>query len=269
MTSDIPSAERARPADDAGLGAAGGEPPIRLTGVTKRYSGRGNRAIHALRGIDLVIREPGFYAIMGPSGSGKSSLLHLLAGLDQPDEGSVEVAGSRLETMSEAELTIFRRRRVGIVFQQFNLIPTMTALENVALPGMLDGLDRAEQRRRGEALLTSLGLQDRAEHRPDAMSGGEQQRAAIARALLFAPPVLLADEPTGNLDSHSSDQLWTLLEELAAQRRMTVIMVTHEPAAAIHCREVFFLRDGRIAGAFNTEHHDAAELATRAQQLGR
>jgi putative ABC transport system ATP-binding protein len=268
MTSDIPSVDAAPRSTTGPIGAHPGTPAIRLRGIEKRYR-LGSRCVEALRGIDLVIDEPGFYAIMGPSGSGKSTLLHLIAGLDQPDAGSVEVAGDRLDAMTERQLTLFRRRRVGIVFQQFNLIPTMTALENVTLPGLLDGMNRAKLKARGARLLDSLGLAERGDHRPDALSGGEQQRVAIARALLFEPLVLLADEPTGNLDSASSDQLWTLIEELAASRRMTVIMVTHEPAAAIHCRCVYLLRDGRIAESFNTEHHDAAELATRAQQLRR
>ncbi len=240
-------------------------PRVLLHDVRKSYaSGRGR--VTALRGIDLVIDEPGFYAIMGPSGSGKSTLLHLLGGLDRPDSGRVCVAEHQLEGMSEAELTTFRRRGVGIVFQQFNLIPTLSAIDNVMLPGVLDGRPRQELRARARDLLARLGLANRDHHRPDALSGGEQQRVAIARALLFAPPVILADEPTGNLDMASSDLLWTMLEQIAATERLTVVMVTHEPAAATHCRRVFVLRDGLVADTFDVDGIDAGELAHRAQR---
>jgi putative ABC transport system ATP-binding protein len=241
---------------------------IRLSGVMKNYQ-MGARRVEALRGIDLHVSEPGFYAIMGPSGSGKSTLLHLLAALDRPDAGTLEVAGSRLDTLGESELTLFRRRRIGIVFQQFNLIPTLSAIDNVTLPAMLDGMGRTERSERGRQLLDRLGLADRAAHRPDALSGGEQQRVAIARALFFEPAVLFADEPTGNLDSSTSEQVWNLLKELADERRLTVLMVTHEPEAAVHCRRVYVLRDGRIATTFDTEGLDVLELATRAQHVGR
>jgi putative ABC transport system ATP-binding protein len=241
---------------------------IRLSGVKKNYQ-MGARRVEALRGIDLHVSEPGFYAIMGPSGSGKSTLLHLLAALDRPHAGTLEVAGSRLDTLGESELTLFRRRRIGIVFQQFNLIPTLSAIDNVTLPAMLDGMGRTDRTERGRQLLDRLGLADRATHRPDALSGGEQQRVAIARALFFEPAVLFADEPTGNLDSATSEQVWNLLKELAEERRLTVLMVTHEPEAAVHCRRVFVLRDGRIATTFDTEGLDVLELATRAQHVGR
>ncbi|MGH7132550.1 MAG: ABC transporter ATP-binding protein [Phycisphaerales bacterium] len=239
---------------------------IRCQNVHKTYDLGGTR-VEALRGVDLEIPETGFYAIMGASGSGKSTLMHLLAALDQPDSGTLSVAGTDLHTMSERELTLFRRKKIGIVFQQFNLIPTLTARENVELPGMLAGDDQATLRARSSELLASLGVSARADHRPDAMSGGEQQRVAICRALLYKPPVLLADEPTGNLDSRSSEKLWTLLGEIAKANNMTVIMVTHEPAAAAHCREVFVLRDGRVTGTINAEGLDAGGVASSYQQL--
>ncbi|MHC5004487.1 MAG: ABC transporter ATP-binding protein, partial [Planctomycetota bacterium] len=148
----------------------------------------------------------------------------------------------------------------------FNLISTLSAIDNVTLPGMLDGMSSSERRRRGESLLEVLGLADRRHHRPDALSGGEQQRVAIARALLFEPPVLLADEPTGNLDSASGDQLWSVLRDITAERKITLLLVTHEPSAAVHCDQVFLLRDGVIAGSFDVDGLDAAQLATRAQR---
>lgn len=237
---------------------------IRAHSVHKTYT-LGTRRVHALRGLDLNIDEPGFYGIMGPSGSGKSTLLHLLAALDRPDEGEIHVAGQRLDTMSESQLTMFRRHRIGIVFQQFNLISTLSAIDNATLPAMLDGMTRRQRESRGMELLDALGLSARAHHRPDALSGGEQQRIAIARALLFEPTVLFADEPTGNLDSQTSEQVWTLLSDLAHQRKMTVLMVTHEPSAAVHCQRIFVLRDGLIENSFDVDADNAAELATRAQ----
>ncbi|MFO0895102.1 MAG: ABC transporter ATP-binding protein [Phycisphaerales bacterium] len=258
--------------DPGSRGAAGtvvgDEAFVEATGVCKRYRLQ-DRVVEAVRGVDLRIDEPGFHAIMGASGSGKSTLLHLLAGLDRADEGSIQVGGQRLERLSERELTLFRRRRVGIVFQAFNLHPTLSALENAALPGVLDGMPRAQSSERAASLLRDLGLGDRLGHRPDALSGGEQQRVAIARALFFAPPVIFADEPTGNLDSASSERLWRLLGEVAESRRLLVLMVTHEPAAAAHCRRVTVLRDGLVAGGFSTEELDAGGVAVRAAELAR
>jgi putative ABC transport system ATP-binding protein len=239
---------------------------IQCADVRKSYR-MGDQHVQALRGVDLVITEPGFYAIMGQSGSGKSTLLHLLASLDRPDHGTIRVSGRDVHILNEREATAYRRRDIGIVFQAFNLIPTMTAWENVALPGLLSGQPQAELRARAAELLDRLGLGHRADHRPDAMSGGEQQRVAIARALLQSPPVLLADEPTGNLDSASSARLWTLLGELALEREMSIVMVTHEPVAAAHCRRVFVLQDGAVCGTIETEALDASGVATRYQQL--
>jgi putative ABC transport system ATP-binding protein len=206
---------------------------------------------------------------MGPSGSGKTTLLHLLAGLDRADAGEIDVAGERVDRLSERDLTFYRRRRIGMVFQQFNLLPTLSALDNVMLPGTLDGQAGPRLRDRASELLRELGLADRADHRPDALSGGEQQRVAIARALLFDPPVVFADEPTGNLDSATSARLWDLLNRIASERRMLVLMVTHEPAAATRCRRVFVLRDGTLAGAFDVDGLDSGGLAVRAAELAR
>jgi len=236
---------------------------VRTRGLRKSYVLPGRR-VEAVRGLDLEIERPGFFAIMGPSGSGKSTLLHLLAALDRPDEGTIEVGGRRVDEMGEAELTRYRRRDIGLVFQQFNLIPTLTAIDNVALPAMLDGVPDGERRDRATELLERLGLAERMRHRPEALSGGEQQRVAIARALFFSPPVLFADEPTGALDSRTSRELWSLLRELAEQRESTILMVTHEPDAASHCERVFVLRDGVIADDFDVEGLDAAGVASRA-----
>jgi putative ABC transport system ATP-binding protein len=241
---------------------------IRCTDVHKTYRMEG-REVRALRGVNLEIAGNGSHAIMGQSGSGKSTLLHLMGALDRPDRGTIEVAGNAVHSLEERDATAFRRTQIGIVFQQFNLIPTLTARENVELPGMLAGEDAGRLRRRSNELLDRLGLAERAGHRPDALSGGEQQRAAIARALLFSPPVLLADEPTGNLDSASSERIWALLAELAAERDMTVVMVTHEPAAAAHCRAVHVLQDGVFVGGFETGGLDAAGVAACYQRVVR
>ncbi len=249
------------------------KPTVLCRGVTKRYE-LGARSVDALRGIDLAIEGAGFYAIMGASGSGKSTLMHLVAGLDRPTAGEVSVAGVRVDRMSEAELTMYRRRQVGIVFQHFNLLPSMTALENVMLPALLDGMSRAASESRARQLMDELGVEERAEHRPDALSGGEQQRVAIARALFFAPPVILADEPTGNLDSAAAARLFALLTQIARTHNTLLLMVTHEPAAAANCQRVIVLRDGVVAGAFDTTTPqegklDAGALALRAQELAR
>jgi putative ABC transport system ATP-binding protein len=241
---------------------------IRCSNVRKTYR-LGDRTVEALRGVDLSIDAPGFYGIMGASGSGKSTLLHLLGALDTPDTGELVVDGQPLQTLTERELTTFRRTRIGIIFQQFNLIATLSARENVELPGMLAGETSAWLRERSGQLLERLGVSARADHRPDALSGGEQQRVAIARSLLYSPGVLLADEPTGNLDSQSSAKLWALLGDVAKEHETTVVMVTHEPAAAAHCQRVFVLRDGLISGQIATEGLDAAGVATRYQQLVR
>ncbi|NUQ52534.1 MAG: ABC transporter ATP-binding protein [Phycisphaerales bacterium] len=238
---------------------------LRCAKVHKSYR-IGGREVPALRGVDLSIDAPGFYAIMGASGSGKSTLLHLLATLDRPDSGEIWLGDRALHTLSERDATEFRRRGIGIVFQQFNLIPTLSAKENIELPGLLSGEDPHAFSARSAELLDRLGIATRASHRPDALSGGEQQRVAIARALLFSPALVLADEPTGNLDSASSEQLWTLLGELARERAITVLMVTHEPAAAAHCRRVFVLKDGQVTGTIESEGLDAGGVAARYQQ---
>ncbi len=240
---------------------------IRCAQVRKSYP-LGSRSVEALRGVDLSVDEPGFYAIMGASGSGKSTLLHLLAGLDRPDSGELSINNTRIDSMNERDLTRFRRDQIGIVFQQFNLIPTLTAVENVELPGVLAGKPREELRARALELLNLLGVTEgRDAHRPEALSGGEQQRVAIARALIFAPRVVLADEPTGSLDSRSSEALWSVLGQLADQREMIVMMVTHEPAAAVHCKQVFVLHDGVIRATIGVNAKNAADLASEYQRI--
>jgi putative ABC transport system ATP-binding protein len=242
---------------------------VTVKNLRKSYR-QGGRDVHALKGVNLDVQEGEFLAIMGASGSGKSTLLHLCAALDRPSGGSIEVAGESLETMSEKQLTLFRRQRIGIIFQSFNLIPTLTARENIALPALLNGSFCAEHQHTIQQLLEILKIDHRADHRPDAMSGGEQQRVAIARALVMEPPVLFADEPTGNLDSNSARQFWDLLDQAAGRFRTTIVMVTHEPAAAMQADRVVVLRDGGISGAFSVENFDdAGQLASRYQTMAR
>lgn len=242
---------------------------IRCANVTKSYAS-GGRAVDALRGVDLEILNPGFYAVMGRSGSGKSTLLNVLSTMDPPDSGEIEVSGRRVDALTEREATQFRRTQIGVVFQAYNLIPTMNALENVLLPGLLAGDQTPALRTRALELLDRLGLKDRADHRPEALSGGEQQRVAIARALLYDPPVIFADEPTGNLDASSSAKVWALLKELAQEHEVTVLMVTHEAEAASYCERIFVMRDGVIAGSIDADEEgafDAGTVATRTQHL--
>ena len=211
-----------------------------------RVFGEGEAQVHALRGVTLDVPAGQFTAVMGPSGSGKSTLMHLLAGLDRPTDGTVHIGGEDIGTMSDAQLTKLRRRHVGFVFQAFNLLPVLSAEENVTLPLMIAGTkpDRAELDR----LLERVGLADRRAHRPSELSGGQQQRVAIARALIARPTVLLADEPTGNLDSRSGGEVLTLLREAVELDGQTTVMVTHDPRAAATADRVLFLADGRIVG---------------------
>ncbi|MFK7884472.1 MAG: ABC transporter ATP-binding protein [Phycisphaerales bacterium] len=242
---------------------------IRCTDVRKTYR-TGGRSVEALRGLSAEVERGGFDAIMGRSGSGKSTLLHLLGALDTPDSGTIEVAGKRIDQLTEREATTYRQRQIGIIFQSFNLVPTMTAAENVQLPGLLGGDNAKFLRERSHELLDRLGLVDRASHRPEALSGGEQQRVAIARSLLYKPPVVLADEPTGNLDSRSAAKVWSLLREIAGEQDITVLMVTHEPEAASYCRKIFVVGDGVLRGVIDAEAEgglDAGSVATRAQRL--
>ncbi len=220
-------------------------PLIRVEAGTKSYR-LGRAAVPALRGVSLAVARGECLSIMGASGSGKSTLLHLLGGLDTADGGSVEVAGQDLAKLDDDARTLFRRRKIGFVFQFFNLMPTLTAEENVALPLLLDGKSRRHAAPRAIELLTRVGLADRRDHRPDELSGGEMQRVAIARALVAEPELLLADEPTGNLDSRTGAEILELLVETAAAERRTIVMVTHDPRAALRGDRVVVLKDGRV-----------------------
>jgi putative ABC transport system ATP-binding protein len=219
---------------------------IEVRGLVKEYR-RGDHAVRAIDGVELAVGAGEFIVIMGPSGSGKSTLLHLLGGLDSPTEGSVIVDGHDLAHLDDKSLTDFRRHRLGFVFQFFNLLPTMSAWENVALPRLLDGARLSRLRSHAESLLERVGLADRVDHRPAELSGGELQRVAIARALMADPVLLLADEPTGNLDSESGAQILDLLRTCIRQEGRTLVMVTHDAAAAAAGDHTIRLIDGRVA----------------------
>ncbi|WP_328424029.1 ABC transporter ATP-binding protein [Micromonospora sp. NBC_00389] len=217
---------------------------VTLTGLRAVY-GTGNRQVTALDGVTTSFASGTFTAVMGPSGSGKSTLLHCAAGLDHPTEGTVTIDGIRLNDLSEDELTRLRRDRIGFVFQAFNLLSTLTAAQNVELPLRLAG--RRPPARDVAAALDAVGLADRAGHRPSELSGGEQQRVAVARALITRPAVVFADEPTGALDSAASRQVLRLLRALVNEHGQTVVMVTHDPSAAAYADRVLLLADGRLA----------------------
>jgi putative ABC transport system ATP-binding protein len=216
---------------------------LRLVKVTKTY-GAGDGAVTALDGVTLGLARGTFTAVMGPSGSGKSTLLQCAAGLDRPDSGIVRVDGRELTGGSEAELTRFRRGRIGFVFQQYNLLETLTVAQNTVLPLKLAG--RRVDRGRAREILTAVGLGDRLGHRPDQLSGGQRQRVAIARALVTEPRVIFADEPTGALDTRSAREVLTLLRQAVRVHGRTVVMVTHDPVAASYADSVLFLADGRL-----------------------
>jgi putative ABC transport system ATP-binding protein len=220
-------------------------PAVVLKDVTKTYEQAKVRAF-ALRGVDLDVAPGEFVAITGPSGSGKSTLLHLAGALDVPTSGTLSVLGETLAALPDGQLAAFRRRKLGFVFQFFNLLPTLSAIENAALPLLLDGLPRAEALERGRRILERTGMGDRLEHRPEELSGGQQQRVALARALVADPRILLADEPTGNLDSEAGARVLDLVDEARKQRGLTVLLVTHDAGVAARADRIVHLRDGKI-----------------------
>ncbi|MEO0652245.1 MAG: ABC transporter ATP-binding protein [Planctomycetota bacterium] len=220
-------------------------PAIRVVGLERHVTeGAERRAI--LRGVDLELAPGEFVALLGRSGSGKSTLLNLIGGLDHPDSGTIELDGERVDQLDETARTVLRRRRIGFVFQAFNLVPTLTVLENVLLPLELDRASDAQAKARARSLLAAVGLDDRADSFPDRLSGGEQQRVAVARALVIEPVLVLADEPTGNLDHDTGDGVLDLLESLVPKRGATLLLVTHSREAAERAERVVTLDDGRV-----------------------
>lgn len=218
---------------------------IQSQNLTKIY-GSGAAAVTALDRVNIAIKEGEFVAVMGPSGCGKSTLLHLLGGLDKPTDGAVIIAGDNIGDLSDDKLTELRRRKIGFVFQFFNLIPVLSAVENAALPVTLDGVKPADAKKRASEWLTRFDMGDRLSHRPDQLSGGQQQRVAVARALVAEPELILADEPTGNLDTHSGDEIAALLSNVSKQYKRTIVMVTHDPRIAAYADRIIFLKDGKV-----------------------
>jgi putative ABC transport system ATP-binding protein len=218
---------------------------VELRHVSKTYQ-MGKTTVHALNDVSLRIPAGQFVAVMGASGSGKSTLLHLVAGLTSPTSGEINLFGESIGKFNDDQLTLFRRRSLGLIFQSFNLLPTMTAVENVSLPLLIDGKKKHEVYNRAVELLETVGLGTRLNHRPDELSGGQQQRVAIARALMNEAPLLLADEPTGNLDSKTGEEILHLLRELVVEHGRTIVMVTHDPRAAAYADRVITLSDGKI-----------------------
>lgn len=239
--------------------------PLIVENVAKSFT-QGDRTVRALAGVSLDVPRGQFVAIMGASGSGKSTLLHLMAGLTQAESGRVVIDGTDIGKLNDYDLTLFRRKNIGLVFQAFNLIPTLTARENIALPLMLDRRLSDQDESRVQETITRLGLGQRGHHRPDAMSGGEQQRVAIGRAVINDPAVILADEPTGNLDSANSKAVCELLRDLCTIHGKTIAMVTHEPSVAAYAQHIVVIRDGKMVEQFAVGNQDSEQLALRYQE---
>lgn len=233
---------------------------IKLERVTKNYGA--SDSIFALDNVDLQINGGEYVAVTGPSGSGKSTLLNMLCGLDTPTSGKIIFDGADFSSLSDNRLTCLRREKIGMIFQTFNLLPTLDALENVALPLRLQGQSRRAAHQKAHTMLEQVGLRGRVSHRSDELSGGERQRVAIARALIFNPLLLLADEPTGNLDSNTGEEVLDLLDNLHAEFQTTIILVTHDEQAAAHCTRHIVLRDGQIVKDESTRRHVAARAMT-------
>ncbi len=236
---------------------------IQTSNLTKVY-GTGETAVTALDHVNLKVEAGEFVAVMGPSGCGKSTLLHLIGGLDRPSDGQVTIDGEALEALDDNTLSALRRRKIGFVFQFFNLIPVLNATENAALPLLLDGVSQAKANEKAAMWLSKVGLDGRHQHRPDQLSGGQQQRVAIARALVAEPVLILADEPTGNLDTRSSDEVAGLLRKVAEEWRRSVVMVTHDPRIAAYASRIVFLKDGKVVDETLLEGGDGrnAELVS-------
>lgn len=243
---------------------------ISAVNLTKVY-GSGDTAVRALDNVSLQIEPGEFVAVMGPSGCGKSTLLHLLGGLDRPTSGTVTIDGHNLSELSDARLTELRRHKIGFIFQFFNLIPVLNAVENAALTVTLDGVRPAEAKERATGWLQKVGLSERLDHRPDQLSGGQQQRVAIARALVAEPVLVLADEPTGNLDTRASEEITGLLRQVANEWARAVVVVTHDPRIAAHADRIIFLKDGSIVDQTVLEpknSHSEAVVVERIRSFG-
>jgi len=235
--------------------SAASEPLIRLRGLTKSYQ-RGKQTIEVLHGIDLDIPEGDFVALMGPSGSGKTTLLNLIGGIDSPSGGLLHIAGERIDAYDGDTLAAWRAATVGFIFQSYNLMPVLTAQKNVELPLLLTDFNARERARRARLALRLVGLEERAAHKPNELSGGQQQRVAIARALVSDPKILICDEPTGDLDRQTADDVLRLLQRLNAEFGKTIVMVTHDPKAAEYARRVVHLDKGTLVDRGVMDHRD-------------
>jgi putative ABC transport system ATP-binding protein len=242
-------------------------PIVEVRGLTKVY-GVGDTAVTALDHVDLSVEQGEFVAVMGPSGCGKSTLLNLVGGLDKPTSGQVLIDGTDIATMTDQRVTELRRRRLGFVFQFFNLIPVLTTAENAALPLTLDGVKPAEARDRAQEWLRKVGLGDKLASRPDQLSGGQQQRVAVARALVTDPALVLADEPTGNLDSKSADEIANLLKQAAEEWGRAIVMVTHDLVIASHAHRIVFMRDGAVVDDVALQGDSAAQARQAMERAG-
>jgi putative ABC transport system ATP-binding protein len=241
---------------------------LRVSNLKKNYE-MGSITVSALRGVSLEIERGGFVTIMGPSGSGKSTLMNLIGCLDHPTEGSVEIEGTETSRMSRSELAYIRNKKIGFIFQSFNLLPRMSALENVILPFLYSDQPKNRSKEKGLALLKAVGLEDRVMHKPNELSGGQKQRVAIARALVNDPAIILADEPTGNVDSHSGLEIMALLQKLNSDA-MTILMVTHDPYIARHSQRIVHVTDGKITREEKVEERkNAVEELQRRFPRGR
>ncbi|HLF36798.1 MAG TPA: ABC transporter ATP-binding protein [Anaerolineales bacterium] len=236
--------------------------------LTKIY-GKAEAAVTALDHIDMRIEVGEFVAVMGPSGCGKSTLLHLVGGLDQPTEGRVFLNGADLSALDDEAISILRRRNIGFVFQFYNLLPVLSALENAALPLLLDGVESGRARKTAAEWLQRFELEDRLQHRPDQLSGGQQQRVAIARALVAEPSLVLADEPTGNLDSQAGDQIAALLGRVSSEWGRTVLIATHDPRIAAQADRILFLKDGKLVDETVLEPTDGRNTEAVADRIRR
>lgn len=221
------------------------EEVIKVNNLYKLYK-VGDEIVHALDGVDFTVRRGEFCAIVGTSGSGKSTLLNMLAGLERPTRGSIVIGGQKIEHLSEEELVAFRREKVGFIFQSFHLLGTLNAVENVALPLSFRGEARQHRMKKAEAMIKLVGLEKHKKHMPNQMSGGQQQRVGVARALVVDPQIIFADEPTGNLDSHTAEEIMTLMQQVVQKHNKTLVMVTHDDHLASYADRIFHIRDGKI-----------------------
>ncbi len=244
-------------------------PLIQTENLTKVY-GKGEAAVVALDHVNVSVNPGEFVAVMGPSGCGKSTLLHLMGGLDKPSEGKVTIDGSSLSSLSDNALAQMRRRKIGFVFQFFNLIPILSSVDNAALPLILDGKNPGQSRQRASEWLQKVGLGARLNNRPDQLSAGQQQRVAIARALITDPMLVLADEPTGNLDSRASDEIAALLQQVAKEWGRSVLMVTHDPRIAAYADRIIFLKDGKVVSETRLDGNDGnkQQVADQLRAIG-